>query len=208
MSTLAELRDTIEADLKDSGNAIWSTAELDHHIRHALRAYSAVDPQRLAAVVACTVDEREYALSDISGALIDVTDVWFPYDAAAPEYPPRRPPWSLLNGALYLEAVLAPEAGESLRVFYTAPHTLSGLDSASATTLDAAGEQVVALLAEAYAAFQYGASTINTVTASGWTPRHLREWAADRLALAQQELESIRTRRIRQQDTRTHWPLE
>lgn len=207
MSTLTELRDTIEADLKDSGNVLWSTAELDHHIRHALRAYSAVDPQRQAAVVACSADEREYALSDISGVLIDVTDVWFPWDAAAPEHPPRRPPWSLVNGALYLESARAPEAGEHLRLFYTAPHTLSGLDSATATTLDAAGEQVVVLFAEAYAAWQYGASTINTVTVSSWTPRHLREWASERLALAQQELERIRTRRIRQQDTRTHWEL-
>jgi len=65
----------------------------------------------------------------------------------------------------------------------------------------------VALLAEAYAAYQYGASAINTVTVSGWTPRHLREWASERLALAHSELERIRTRRIRQQDTRTHWPL-
>ncbi|NLG26999.1 MAG: hypothetical protein GX557_03760 [Chloroflexi bacterium] len=207
MSTLSELRDTIEADLRDSGNTLWSTSELDQHIRHALRVYSQADPRCLSATVACTAGEREYALTSVSGALIEVLDVWYPWDSTAPAYPPPRPPWSLVGSAILLETARAPEAGEHLRVFYSAPHTLSGLDSATTTTLDASGEQAVALLAEAWAVYQYAATSINTVTVSGDTPRHLQEWAGARLALAQHELECIRLCRIRQQDARTAWAL-
>ena len=43
---LATLRDALETDLDDAGNAIWTTDELDRAIRRALRDYSAAQPRR------------------------------------------------------------------------------------------------------------------------------------------------------------------
>ena len=205
---LAEVLLAVQTDLRDTGEAIWSDAEITEHIRHALRVYSQLNPQRLSKSVACTAT-REYSIATaVAADLIDITDVWYPYESGDPAHPPERPGWEILGGGiLYLHSDDLPTADDHLRVFYTAPHTLKDLDAATATTLEVAGKQAVQLLAQAFAAQSYAASAINTVTASGWTPRHLQEWADARLKQAEAELARIVEREIRKQDTRTHWEL-
>jgi hypothetical protein len=206
---LAEVLLAVQTDLRDTGEAIWSDTEITEHIRHAMRVYSELNPQHLAKKVDCTAT-REYSIaSAIAADVINITDLWYPYDSSEPAFPPERPTWEILGGGiLYIHTDDLPSTAEDLRVFYTAPHTLDDLDSASATTLDVAGKQAVQLLAEAYAAQSYAASAINTVTVSGWTPRQLQAWADARLKLAEAEIARIIEREIRKQDTRTHWELE
>lgn len=207
MSTLTELIVQVELELKDTGNVRWSDGELTAHIRRALRAYNRVAPQRLAATLRASAGEREYSLAGLSG-LMEVTDLWYPWDEDHPTYPPPRPRWSLIgDGLLYLE-VEAPPRGDGtddLRIFYTAPHTIQGLDGASATTLDAQGEQVVILGASAYAAMQLAQSLMGTVTVSGWTPRQFQDWAMARAKAFEVCLEQVRRRAIMAQESRTFW---
>jgi len=210
MSTLTELIAQVELELKDTGNARWSDAELTAHIRRAMRAYNRVDPLRLAAVLPTSAGEREYSLASLTG-LMEVTDLWYPWDEDNPTYPPPRPQWSLIgDGVLYLE-VEAPPAGDGaddLRLFYTAPHAIQGLDGASATTLDAQGEQLVILGATAYAAMQFAQSLMGTVTVSGWTPRQFQDWATARVKAFEVGLEQVRRRAIMAQESRVSWKDE
>ena len=210
MSTLTELTAQVELELKDTGNARWSDAELTAHIRRAMRAYNRVDPLRLVAVLPTSEGEREYSLAGLSG-LMEVTDLWYPWDEDKPTYPPPRPQWSMIgDGVLYLE-VEAPPAGDGtddLRLFYTAPHAIQGLDGASATTLDAQGEELVVLGATAYAAMQLAQSLMGTVTVSGWTPRQFQDWATARVKAFELGLEQVRRRAVMAQESRTAWKDE
>lgn len=43
-ATLSILRDRVEQVLADSGNAIWSTSDIDEAIRNALHEYSKTRP--------------------------------------------------------------------------------------------------------------------------------------------------------------------
>jgi len=210
MSTLTELIAQVELELKDTGNARWSDDELTAHIRRAMRAYNRVDPLRLVAVLPTSVGEREYSLAGLT-ALMEVTDLWYPWDEDKPTYPPPRPQWSMIgDGVLYLE-VEAPPAGDGtddLRLFYTAPHAIQGLDGASATTLDAQGEELVVLGATAYAAMQLAQSLMGTVTVSGWTPRQFQDWATARVKAFELGLEQVRRRAVMAQESRTAWKDE
>jgi len=203
MSDLAALIDLVELDLRDTGNANWSAEELTAHIRRALHSYNQVDPIRAVGEIALAAASREVSLATLTG-LMQVTDVWYPYDTAT--YPPERPRWELLSeSTLYLLVDESPSAGQVARLFYTKGHTISGLDGAAATTLDDPAEGLMVLGATACAALQYAQATINTVTVSGWTPRQLQEWAAERMAAFREGLEAVRRRAVLEADARVPW---
>ncbi len=206
MSNLSQLIDLVEMELKDTGNAQWSTDELTAHIRRALRAYNRVQPRRAQGVISATEGEREYSLAGLSG-LMDVLEVWHPWDDDDPCYPPQRPTWSVLyDGALRLDVADAPTADgtDDIRVFYTIPHAIDGLDGEETSTLDGQGEQVIVLGASAYAASQLAQSLIGTVTVTGQTPEQYSKWAAARMNDFELALEQLRRRANVSQDARTH----
>jgi len=205
MSNLSQLIDQVEQELKDTGNDQWSTAELTAHLRRALRAYNRVQPRRIQAVISTTERQREYSLASLSD-LMDVLDVWYPWDDSDPQYPPKRPAWSVVyDDTLRLEVADAPvgDGTDDIRVFYTLPHTIDGLDDESSTTVDAQGEQLMVLGASAYAASQMAQSLIGTVTVTGSTPEQYSKWAAGRLRDFAQALEQLRRRAVIAQDART-----
>ena len=206
MSNLSQLIDLVEMELKDTGNAQWSTDELTAHIRRALRAYNRVQPRRAQGVISATEGEREYSLAGLSG-LMDVLEVWHPWDDDDPSYPPQRPAWSVLyDGTLRLDVADAPNADgtDDIRVFYTIPHTIDGLDGEETSTLDDQGEQVIVLGASAYAASQLAQSLIGTVTVTSQTPDQYSKWAAARMNGFELALEQLRRRANISQDARTH----
>ncbi len=212
MTTLPELIDLVELDLRDSANAVWTPDELAQHVRRALRGVDQVAPRRVAAVIDAQAGVREYPLTALSG-LIQVLDVWFPYLPDAPsgqEYAngaaPPRPPWELIaDDTLLLMVDDAPQAGQALRVFYTVGHTLEGLDGADVTTLSWRALHAVELGATAYAAYQHAQDVIGEVTPSSWTPRQLLEWAEERMLLYQMTLQNLRRAGILMQDPRVVW---
>ena len=112
MSTLAEIIDRVEADLKDTANATWTSAELTQHIRRALCDYSLVNPARANVDITPAAGSRQIDLSSVSG-LTDVVDVWYPLDPTFIPHPPPRCLWSLLDAAtLYLDEDEAPIGSE------------------------------------------------------------------------------------------------
>lgn len=152
-ATLTTLRDRVEATLQDAANARWATSDLDEAIRRALEEFSSACPREVIVPVTLAADGREVDLSALTGRL-QVTRVWFPYTAADPEHPPRWAPFEVWGDTLYLDTADEPSAGEVARLWYSAPHTLNGLDGAAATTLPADAEGLVVGGAAGQAALQ------------------------------------------------------
>jgi len=202
---LADLILLVQGELKDTGEVSWSDAEITDHLRSCLIAYSQVNPRKVAANITALADTREYSLSSYAG-LMEVVDVWFPYDTTDPAYPPNRPAWSLpASLTLSLDVVDDPSGAtdEKIRLFYTALHTIKDLDSAAATTLSDQGALLVVAGAAAKAAMQLAQSVIGTVTVSSWTPRHFKDWADARWAQFNAGLELERQRACLMQDARS-----
>ena len=65
---LADLRDRLEEILADTGNAIWSTGNLDEAIRQAVHEYSLARPQEQQTSITLTADGREISTSTITDA--------------------------------------------------------------------------------------------------------------------------------------------
>ncbi|MCC7355486.1 MAG: hypothetical protein IT330_17225 [Anaerolineae bacterium] len=182
MTNLATLRDRTESLLKDAGNSLWTTSELDDAIRRALHRYSEMQPRELVTTLTLAAAGREVSLSGVNGLLRPLR-VWWPYTASEPEYPPAWVHWDLHGPAtLFLDVADEPQANDVVRLFYTALHTIEGLDSAAATTVPADDEETIILGAAGYAALARAAYATEAVTLSGETPARWHAWAEARLA--------------------------
>lgn len=209
-STLAQLLDQLEVELSDSANDKWTTAVLTQHIRSALRAYNQIAPRRLYAYFASIASQREYNLASSYPNLQEIIDVWYPYNPAESAAWATRCPWSLVGDlVLRLDSDDDPsgDATEQIRILYTQGHTINGLDSATTTTLDAFGEQLILVGAAAYATNQYAHQIINSVTVSTWVQKQLADHARGRMAEFEAKLEILRARQATREDSRVSWVL-
>lgn len=202
MSTLATLISRVALELGDVGYAVWSEEMLTAQLRRALEAYSRVDPRRLDVVIQAEAETREYPLASL-GTFLEITDLWYPYDPNAPQHPPQRPEWALILSKTFYLGVSTPPTGEEfIRLFYTAPHTISGLDGATETTLDAEGEGIIVLGAAAYAVEARAFGLMGAVTVSAETPQQLVAWAEARMRRFAEALQEVRRRRLAAADAR------
>lgn len=180
---LDTLRDRVEALLSDTSNADWDTDALDAAIRLALDELSQSVPAVADEVLDAEDGVREYDLSELDG-LVDVFEVWYPYDADDDDYSQAHPvPFRLLDrGTLYLESEDAPDAGYDIRVWYGVRHTIEGLDSATETTLNEEEKSALVIGAAGYAAIAKARELMNQVTIGSDVPRALQRWGERRLA--------------------------
>jgi len=176
-ATLATLRDRVEQVLQDTGNATWSTAELDEAIRHAIDEYAQVSPYKVIGTITLAADGREVSLSTLTN-LIYVERVWWEYTSSDPEYPPYWREFEQWPGAiLWINDGEEPATDDVVRVYYAARHTLNGLDSAAITTVPNEHISLIVTGAAANAARNYSLSLSGAVNVDGWTPRRYLEWA-------------------------------
>jgi hypothetical protein len=182
MSTLSAITANVAADLKDTANAIWTPEELTRAVRWALHELSWAVPRRASATIAAVEGVREYGLAaaGITDALF-ITEVWHPYSAGAPEYPPRGAAWRLLDDDTLFLDVDTVLAGEGIRVFYARPQAIEGLDGAAASTLTPEQEELVTLGAAGYAALQRAQDSIGQVNVTAQAPRLWHDWGEHRL---------------------------
>jgi hypothetical protein len=179
--TLAQFEARLAAFLMDEANAVWPTTALDEALRQALDEYSQANPLSMETVLTTPAAGREIALNGLSG-LQQVTDVWWPYDTGAltPAWPPNRPWgwrlwWDDAQAVLILDAEngAEPQAGDELRVWYTARQRIQGLDGAAATTISAEHHSLVVLGAAAYACWSRSVDQTETAaTAAVSTPNY------------------------------------
>ena len=166
--------------LRDSGLSVWSDGQLDDAPRQALEQYSRVAPLSQVAALTLASGGREQSVAGLGG-LLEVAEVWLPYTAAQPETPPQRRAFRRLTPTtLYLEDGAEPDAGETMRVFYTALHTVQGLDGAGTTTIPAWHAHDVAAGAAALAAQARARQVAEAENALPAVRRWTVEWAAAR----------------------------
>lgn len=196
MSTLAQIRDRVELVLADTGNLIYSTAELDEAIKAAVHEYTAVYPMLKEDDITLAADGREVSLSTLTG-LVSVVEVWWPYDAA--DWPPNRVKiWKQVDLAgvpyLYFSDIYGsePQSGEKVRVWYTVLHTLNGLDSATVSTVRADHENWIVTGAAGKAAMTRVVELEETTDVDVYVVESLRAWARTKLREFFVALEGIR----------------
>lgn len=160
--------------------------DIDEALRWALDRYSEINPEETITSVTLSSDGREVDISSITDYL-DVTRVWWDYDSSDPEYPPKWRNFEVWPGdILFVDASGEPQSGDVVRVWYTRPRTLNGLDAASTTTLSADHETLVVIGASGFVA-QERVQDENR----RYVPRKLREWAAARLREFERGLKAL-----------------
>ena len=176
-ATLTTLRDRVEQILKDTANSIWSTGDVDEGIRQALHEYSKVRALRAVGTITLTVDGREISLSTLTG-LLGVQRIWCDYTATDPEWPANERPFEHWPDQvkIYVLGEYEPQSGDVVRVFYTKLQTLSGLDSAEATSFLDDDETLLATGAAGFAATSRAVDLAEQVTLDRLTSQQVRAW--------------------------------
>ena len=179
---LSDMRRLVRRDLHDeeATDYRWTDAELDRHIQHAVRELSLSLPLQATASVVTAEGSRDLSLQALAD-LIRVEAAEYP----AGRYPPAYVRFGVWGGTLTLHVDAAPSGGETVRLYYLKLHTLD----ASASTIPAHLEDLVAMGAGAYAALEWASFATNRVNVGGphaW--RHFLTWGKERLKLFQSAL--------------------
>lgn len=169
-STLAQLEARVGQFLMDATAAIWPAATVDEGLRLALHEYTQTIPCSMETVIEVPGAGREIALDGIDG-LLDVTEVWWPFNSAVENWPPNKVKgfrlwWDDARPVLHLTADdgSQPQAGDEVRVWYTVPHTIQDLDSADATTLRTVDDTLIVLGASGHCCFSRSIDLTETAT--------------------------------------------
>lgn len=194
-ATLSILRDRVEQVLADSGNAIWSTSDIDEAIRNALHEYSKTRPLQSVGTLLLDAGGREIDVSSLSG-LLGVSELWCDYDSSDPAFPPNRRSfvhWPDLQ-KIYVDDAYQPQSGDTVRVFYTKLQTLKDLDSATSTSFPDDDESLLVLGASGYAATSRAVDLAEQVTLDRLTAQQVRAWGLAKLQEFRSGLKTIARR--------------
>jgi len=203
--TLSTMTDAIESLLKDSSNTYWSTAEIQDAIKWALAEYSYRVRRRQVTTINDVDGSREYSLTSISG-LMQVTRVWWPYDSTDPAHPPNWVQWYMLDDDnLYLDVDTEPDGTEVIRIFYNSEHTIKDLDSATATTLDDAGCQLLILGAAGRCVLTQSREVIDAINVSEEVTGDWESWGRARVKEFYEGVDRIVSSERMVGDARVSW---
>ena len=203
--TLSTMTDAIEAMLKDSANAYWSTAEIQDAIEWALAVYSYRVKQRAIGTINDVAEEREYSLDTLTG-LVEVTRVWWPYDVTDEAHPPNWVQWYMLDDdKLYLDVGTDPDGSEVIRIFYTKAHTIDGLASATATTPDVMGCELLIVGAAGRCVLTKSREVIDAINVSSEVTGDWEGWGRQRLKEFYETLDGVVSSERMVDDARVSW---
>ncbi len=149
--------------------------DIDEAVRWALGRLTEKKPHRAITTLTLSADGREVDISSID--YLDIERVWLDYDEDDPDWPPNWADFQTWPGdILYIMDPQEPDSGDVLRIWYTTEQTLSGLDSATTTTLT--DREISTLIVGATG---YCAQERIQEKEVYWGNRDLRDWAAARL---------------------------
>lgn len=188
---LADMRAIVRRDLhdEDSQDYRWTDDELDRHIGHAVREFSEAIPREQKTTKATTAGSREIDISSITDRVM-VEAVEYPVD----DYPAKFQRFSLWGDSLVILGDEVPD-GSDARIYYGELHTLG----ASASTIPAVYEDLIAIGACGYAAVEWSVYAVNRVNVGGTpTPEQFLEWGRTKLSSFRRELRRLgRRNRLR-----------
>jgi hypothetical protein len=166
----------------------YDQGDIDEAVRWALHRISEVKPHRAITTETLSSPGREIAFSGTT--FIDIERVWLEYDASDPDHPPRWADFEMWPGdIIFINEPEEPQANDVLRIWYTASHTINGLDSETTTTL--IDREVNTLIVGATG---YAAQERVQEEEQYWGKRDLRDWAEARLREFEDALERLARR--------------
>ena len=176
----ANLRDDLK-DL-DATSYLWTDAELQRHLQHAVNDYQRVYPLLASATIVIVADSNGLTRRQSVGSPLPTGYLWterveYPIDNDPPAYLTFREELPD-QGSLYLPTGDQPLAGDSLKVWYASQHTLS----ASTSTIMTEHEEVITLGGVAYAAQAATRYAQHRLNASYWTPKGISDFAVEKMA--------------------------
>ena len=165
---LTDVRNKVIVDLSNVAlGTRWSNTELDAAAARALREFSDAFPYRVSTEIAVSAGVRSYDLSTAGAGALSfrgpaIVQVECPYDVTT--LPERNfCTWRVFDNTLYVDTDTAPTAGQKIRVFWNNIHTLSE----SVRTYNPDDEDMLVILAAAYALVARAASAVNAVNVGG-----------------------------------------
>ncbi len=189
-TTLTTLVDRVSVLLFDVVRARYDEEVLEEAIRQALDAYSERMPARQIITIDVTAPGREIDISSAPEGTIE--RVWWTYDAGDADSPPSWRNFEVWPGdLLHLLADEVAAPGDVVRIWAAAPHTLTGLDGAAATTFPDAHASLIAQGAAAFAVLARRVLIDEAVNDNAWAPRNLERWAEARLKTFYRRLDEL-----------------
>lgn len=182
MFTLNHALERVRRDLGDTDpvNALWSSEDLERHLRHALREFSEHIPREMKTTLTTTADSREISLATLTDRVGLVAVEW-----KTGKYPPEYQRFAVWQDTLTLLVDPAPTAVENVNVYWHALHDITPEGS----TVPAWAEDLLILGAVGHAASEAAATAINTVNQGGDdVDRQYRTMARDALQRFHSEL--------------------
>jgi hypothetical protein len=187
VSTLLQLEARVSARLIDVTNSTFLLATIDEALRTALSEYSEAFPLTIDTTITLPAAGREVSLTALTG-LVNVLDVWWPYDSVTEAWPPNQVPGFHLwfNNAVPMLLISGrsgsqPANGDKMRVWYTKQHTINGLDGGAATTCLLIHESGIITGAAGYAAMSEMRHQIGQAKLDPGQAALLKEWADEQL---------------------------
>jgi hypothetical protein len=159
MSSLATLRADVRRDLHDEDAAAyrWADAEIDRHIKRALREYSLVSPLEQKAGLTTTSGSRDLSIASLTPR-IRIIAAEFPTG----EYPPSFVPFSVWGDTLTLDMTSAPSGAQSVNVYWHTVHAING-----SVTFPSTHDDMLSSGAAGYAALEWASFASNRVNVGG-----------------------------------------
>lgn len=164
--------------------------DLDEALRWAMDRLTEIHPDTAITTETLSSAGREIDVSAIS-SILDVTRVWTPYTSSSPEYPPNWKNFEYWapSQILFIDSGSEPASSDVVRLWFTRPQTLNGLDSASTTSLAENLENLIVVGASGFVAQERVQEEDRRAI-----PRKLREWADARLREFERGLKALARR--------------
>ena len=194
VTLLAAMTTNLRTDLKDLDptNQLWSDAELQRHLQHAVNDYQRALPRLLQLTFPVIPDSTGYTAWQVIANPLPSNYLY----TLRVEYPINNDPRTFIpfredppnQGGLYFDVGDPPTAGDQMKCWYAGTHQLDN----GISTIPTEHEEVIALGALAYAALAASRYSQNRLNASQWTPRGLQAFAIERLTAYQSQLDALR----------------
>lgn len=161
MSSTATLRGRVELDLRDTGNAVWSDAQLDRGIERAVREYSHFNPLQTKTTVPTNSNSRVINIASLTPR-IRVVAVEYPTG----EYPHAFVPFGQWGDDLEMDIVETPSGTPNTVVWWEKEHTQHATTDSSCT-YPATDDELIVVGAAGYALLEFAGYISNRVNVGG-----------------------------------------
>jgi hypothetical protein len=176
--TLTQLIAKVQALLLDTGSS-YTTATCTAAIRQALKEFNDVAPRFAAETIDVVSGQREYELTggDFNAGVLGVLSVHLFDDGGDDDEELGYTDYTLDN-RVFIRLEEDQQVGELLLVGFSTPNTISGLDSATESTIPAAFDQVLVDGGAYYAICIRATGRVEPINLNKDAPKLLRESAA------------------------------